>query len=465
MSFSRRSFLALGATSAAFAGLASALAQPTPEDRNEVTGYGPLKPDPAGLFDLPQGFSYRVVSRAGQTMDDGLITPPRFDGMGCFPLGGDQVALVRNHELRTPGTGAFGPADALASKVAAEKVYDRTPAGALLPGGTTSLVWDLRQQRLVTHHLSLAGTSINCAGGVTPEGSWLSCEETEVQRGPDAGKDHGWVFEVPSGLRGLADPVPITGMGRFKHEATATDPRTGIVYLTEDAPDGFCLFYRYLPEDRARLHKGGRLQALGFREGREADPRNWNGAWWKAGDRKKAVWIDMDGVDNPANDLRHRGHAKGAAYFARGEGIFFGDGELYFACTSGGPGRNGQIVRYRPSPQEGRPGEKDRPGEVQLFIEPKDAAVMSMADNLAVAPWGHLFVCEDKYEGKNAVKAVTPKGQVYTFGRNAQQPLPKTPNSEVAGVCFSPDGSTMFVNIYLPGMTLAITGPWRNLRA
>lgn len=467
MSVSRRSFLALAATSAAFGGLARAVAQPAADYRNEITGYGPLKPDPAGVFDLPEGFSYRVVSRAGQPMDDGLLTPGRLDGMACFPARGDQVVLVRNQELRPshPGLSPFGPGEALAARVAGDKVYDRTAAGVPMAGGTTSLVWDLRQQKLVAHHLSLAGTAVNCAGGPTPRRTWLSCEEIELQKGADAGKDHGWVFEVPADLRGLADPVPITGMGRYKHEATATDPRTGIVYLTEDAPDGFCLFYRYLPRDKDRLHEGGRLQALGFREGAEADPRNWDTRWWKPGDRRKVVWIDMDGVDNPANDLRHRGHAKGAAWFARGEGIFFGERELFFACTSGGPGRNGQVMRYRPSPQEGRPGERDRPGEIELSIEPTDAAVMSMADNLAAAPWGHIFICEDKYVGKNGLKGVTPKGQVYTFGRNAADPPgPKAPNAELAGVCFSPDGSTMFVNVYMPGITLAITGPWRSLK-
>ncbi|HEY8571859.1 alkaline phosphatase PhoX [Phenylobacterium sp.] len=454
MSFSRRSFLALAATSAAFGGLQRAYAQ-APEYRNEVTGYGPLKPDPAGIFDLPEGFSYRVVSRAGQPMDDGLLTPGRMDGMGCFPAGRDRVVLVRNHELRPshPGQSAFGPGEALVSRLPADKVYDRTAAGVPMAGGTTSLVWDLKAQTLVAHHMSLAGTAVNCAGGITPRRTWLSCEEVELQKGPDAGKDHGWVFEVPADLRGLADPVPITGMGRYKHEATATDPRTGIVYLTEDAPDGFCLFYRYLPDDRDRLHKGGRLQAMGFRD--RGDPRNWDTRWWKPGEKRKAVWIDLDGVDSPDNALRHRGHAKGAAWFARGEGIFFGDRELYFACTSGGPTRNGQIIRYRPANDE-----------VALFIEPSDAAVMSMADNLAISPYGHLFVCEDKYAGKNGLKGVTPKGQTYTFGRNAvAPPNHKAPNAELAGVCFSPDGSTMFVNVYSPGVTLAITGPWRRFRA
>jgi len=469
MSVSRRSFMALAATSAAFAGLAHAVAQPNgPKD--DITGYGPLIPDPAGVFDLPEGFSYKIVSRAGQPMDDGLLTPGKADGMACFsdPSDRNRVILVRNHEQRPtePDRSAFGKDGALAARVAADRVYDRIPAGLPMDGGTSTLVWDTRQQKLVTHHLSLIGTTVNCAGGATPGRSWLSCEETEYRAGEAGAKDHGWVFEVPADLRGLADPVPITGMGRFKHEATATDPRTGIVYLTEDFADGFCLFYRYLPNDRAKLQAGGRLQALGFAEGASADPRNWQRPFWTVGQRKKVVWIDLDGVDNPHNDLRHRGHGKGAAYFARGEGIYFGDRELFFTCTSGGPTRDGQVLRYRPSPQEGKPGERDHPGEIELFLESNDRTRLSMPDNIAIAPNGHLFICEDKYAGHNMLKAVTPKGQVYTVGRNAAPPaVPGAPNTELAGVCFSPDGSTCFLNIYFPGTTIAITGPWRSLRA
>ena len=464
MSVSRRRFLGFAATSVAFAGLSHAFAQGTPEaSRGEAIGYGDLVPDPAGVFDLPPGFSYKVVSEFGQPMDDGLLTPGRMDGMGAFPAGEGRVALVRNHEVYPADLerSAFGRDGALAGRIDPARVFDRIGERPFA-GGTTTLVWDVREGRLVSHHLSLAGTMLNCAGGVTPEGSWLTCEETVQKAGSQGAKDHGWVFEVPSAARGLVDPQPIKAMGRFRHEATATDPRTGVVYLTEDIGDG--LIYRYLPNDRARLLAGGRLQALGFKGG--GDPRNWDEAWWAQGDWREVVWVDVDEVENPNDDLRKRGQEKGAAPFARGEGLFFGDGELFVACTSAGREKLGHILRYVPSPAEGQPGEADRPGRLQLFVEPQDASVMSMADNLAVAPWGHLFVCEDKGLGRNQLKAVTPEGRVYTFGRNARPPrLPQPVNTELAGVCFSPDGSTLFVNLYSPGTTLAITGPWKDLRA
>ena len=51
---------------------------------------------------------------------------------------------------------------------------------------------------------------------------------------------------------------------------------------------------------------------------------------------------------------------------------------------------------------------------------------------------------------------VTPSGEVCKFARNASS------SSEFAGSTFSPDGTTLFVNIQKPGLSLAITGPWQN---
>lgn len=265
---------------------------------------------------MPEGFSYTVVQRAGDLMSDGLVTPHKLDGMGCFPLDRDRVVLVRNQELKATelDLGAYGKNADLRGKVDQALVYDRNQDGLALSGGTTTVVYDLRKRRVESSYLSLAGSSTNCAGGVTPWGSWLTCEEVLRSAGPHAdgqtlGKSHGWVFEVPSRQKGLAQPVPIAGMGRFKHEAVCIDPRTGIAYLTEDETDGRGLFYRFLPNDRLAPAKGGRLQALGFRDA--GDSRNWSGIDWAPGAWRDAVWIDLDGVDNPDGGLRDRGHAKG----------------------------------------------------------------------------------------------------------------------------------------------------------
>ena len=98
---------------------------------------------------------------------------------------------------------------------------------------------------------------------------------------------------------------------------------------------------------------------------------------------------------------------------------------------------------------------------LQLFVESTDERTLNMGDNITVAPWGHLVVCEDNYSDtiRNHLKGVTPDGRVYTIARNVF-----TGNAEFAGACFSPDGQVLFVNIMYPGMTLAIRGPWTSVR-
>ncbi len=468
MRFDRRSLFTTGAAAFAFTGLAkNVMAQAAASETyiNEVEGYGPLKSDPNGVLDLPEGFSYRVLSQGGETMADGLLVPGQFDGMGCFPLEGSRVALVRNHELkgrsaqhRNWGPGGYNQEHI--SKLDAAKAYDTYKDGRPLPGGTTTLVYDMATGQTVSQHLSLAGTSTNCCGGHTPWGSWLTCEETEeTPNDANVMKDHGYVFEVPSTATGLVDPVPLKAMGRFDHEAVCVDPGTGIVYLTEDKGDG--LFYRFIPTTPGKLAEGGRLQAMGFKDAPGADTTNHDSRVWSPGDWREVIWIDMTDVESPNGDLRKRGHAAGAALVARGEGIFWGQAELYLAATSGGPIQRGQILRYMPSAAEGTSAETEAPGRIQLFVESTDEKALNMGDNLTVAPWGHLVVCEDNYSDttKNHVKGVSPDGKLYTIARNVF-----AGNSEFAGAVFSPDGSTLFVNIQYPGVTFAITGPWSAVR-
>jgi secreted PhoX family phosphatase len=448
MEVSRRQFN-FGLGSLAFAGIAErACAQIPPPAVNEVHGYGPLLRDPNNLIDLPKGFSYRVISRFGNLMDDGFVVPSAGDGMGAFAMGRGKVALVRNHELNFRDS-RFGPFTGDAP--AQIKTYDRLTGGgkAPLPGGTTTLIYDLKSGRVESQYLSLVGTIRNCAGGVTPWGSWLSCEENVTRAGDNVGKDHGYIFEVPASHKGLVDPVPLKAMGRFNHEAACVDPRTGIVYLTEDRDDG--LLYRFLPDAKGELAKGGRLEALAING--VADSRNWDGVAVERGKPLSPRWIPLDNPEAPEDDLRQRGAANGATLFARGEGIWWGKDELYFTCTDGGAIKHGQIYRLRP-------GAGVAADSIDLFYESKNAAAYNYGDNLCVMPTGHLMVCEDQYTDitDNHLRGITPAGKAYQFAKSRVQ-------TEFAGACFSPDGSTFFVNLMWPTMTLAITGPWGQVRA
>jgi Predicted phosphatase len=431
MNTDRRTFLATGSAFAALLASGCVARQSALIGATSASPYGALKLDPAGLLDLPEkGFSYRVISRLGDAMDDGGTVPDRADGMGCFDLGGGKIALVRNHELKVQ----HDAGGALASG------FDKRIGGAVLPGGTTTLVLDAATLEVEREYRSLAGTIRNCAGGITPWGSWLSCEEDVTRAGEGVGHDHGWVFEVPATAPGLIDPVPVKAMGRFNHEAAAVDPETGIVYMTEDRDDG--LVYRFIPNTPTNLVNGGKLQALAM-DG-IADSRNWNDAALATGTMRSVRWVDLDNVESPDDDLRLRGAAKGAMLFARGEGIHMGAGELYFCCTSGGAAKLGQVFRFVPG--------ADR---LELFFESTSPDQFNYGDNLTVSPNGHLIVCEDQYTDvvDNHLRGITPDGLAYPFARLRTQ-------TELAGACWSPDGRTLFVNAYSPTATLAISGPW-----
>jgi secreted PhoX family phosphatase len=429
--------------------------------RNQVVeGFGPLLPDPAGILDLPAGFRYTVVARQGDRMSDGLLMPGQPDGMAAFAGPDGTTVLVCNHELNpaTPELGPFGEDYALLSKLDPALLYDAGHLKTPGMGGTTTLVYDTRSGKLLRSHLSLAGTERNCAGGPTPWDSWISCEETTAGVDELHETDHGWNFEVPSGADGPVRPLPLKAMGRFNHEAIAVDPASGAVYETEDRPDG--LIYRFLPKTPGALAEGGRLQALVIRDQAACDTRNWgDGPAIACGDRFAVAWMDLAETDAPKDDLRLRGFAGGAARFARGEGMWHGNGAIYFACTNGGAAKKGQIWKYTPSAAEGTAGESASPGTLELFVEPNDGGLVDNADNLTVAPWGDLIVCEDG-SGEQFLVGVTPDGGIYKFGRNAM-----ASNSELAGATFAPDGSTLFVNVQHAGLTLAITGPWRSARA
>lgn len=471
MSHSRRQFLQ---SSAAFAVGFSGLQQFVAAEGFETASYSPaesslraaglgsLVSDPNGMLDLPEGFAYRVISRVGETMDDGLYVPGMPDGMASFEGPDGLTILIRNHEITPNQASPFGPQAQLLDQIDRRDVYDHGREGKPCIGGTTTLLFDTKKQEVVKQFLSLTGTVRNCAGGPTPWGTWITCEEASDRPGSNLYKGvdtfcqqyHGYPFEVPASAEmKLAKPIPLKAMGRFRHEAVAVEPNSGIVFQTEDIDDG--LIYRFIPTHPGRLSEGGVLQALVLDEHPSADTRNWSDEFsLSVGEKHTVRWIDMEDVESPNDDLRLRGFAAGAARFARGEGMWYSDGSIYFACTTGGAAKVGQLWKYTPSESEGQWGERDDPGTLELFVEPNDSNLVANADNLTASPWGDLVVCEDRY-GEDEVRlvGVTPVGKLYTLGHYHAR-------TELAGANFSPDGSTLFVNLQHEGLTLAITGPW-----
>ncbi len=437
MRLSRRNFLTLTGLSATGILLASPLknfyTKLATGKSISTQGFGELIPDSNKLLDLPKGFQYRIFSKVGDTMSDGNPVPMNHDGMAAFDGGDGTTILVRNHEVNPFQTPAV-----IASE---DKKFDR-----LSPGGTTTLIVD-QDRRLVKDYVSLAGTSRNCAGGATPWGSWISCEEhtiTPMEIPPNTpvyvSRKHGYNFEVPS-KGGLADPIPLVAMGRFNHEAIAVDPKTGYIYQTEDRKNS--AIYRFRPHEYGNLKGGGILEALKIKEMSQVN----TSINFPIGEPKPVEWVKIENVDPDNDSVRYEAFSKGAAIFKRGEGACYGNNEIYWTCTSGGEAGYGQVFRYDPIANT-----------VELFVESKGQGQLDYPDNITFTPFGHLMLCEDGAD-EQFIVGVNQAGELYKFARNAIN------NKEFAGACFSPDGQTMFVNIQNPGITFAIWGPWDKIGA
>ncbi len=275
MSIARRSILTGSAATVGLvvAGSVPSLAEARPSRPGAAPSGGrrpfpPLVDDPDGLLALPPGFAYQVVTYAGKTkLRDGAPTPSNHDGTAVFDAKGDRLRLIQNHEL--PAGSTLGVPHVKGT------VYDPT---ALNGGGCTVIETDHRGRNL-GEWVGISGTLTNCAGGPTPWGSWLTCEETETKSGAAwTGKDgtsgvysrdHGYVFEVFAD--GKAIPEPIKAFGRYAHEALAVDPERRRVYLSEDASTPNGLFYRWTAPRGVTLEPGiakrlgptdGKLEAM-----------------------------------------------------------------------------------------------------------------------------------------------------------------------------------------------------------
>jgi secreted PhoX family phosphatase len=432
-------------------------------------GYGPLIPtadlrDGGARMALPEGFQYRSFSVAGDMMSDGNRVPLAHDGMGVFNMPDGRFRLVRNHEDRNSAGNGSVAVDGNA--------YDRRG------GGTTTLIVNPFTRELEGDFVSLSGTAVNCAGGVTPWGSWITSEETNV--GPTATgwtKQHGYNFDVPAAANGTVPAVPLPAMGRFAHEAVAVDPETWVVYQTEDngSTSGF---YRFIANTPGRLSDGGTLEMLAI-EGRfNYDTRTGQ----TRGVALPVTWVPIANPNPPGTGstaVYDQGRVLGAARFARLEGCWYGNGAIYFDATSGGNAGAGQVWEYRPD---------GNGGTLTLIFESPSAEVLDSPDNLAVSPQGAILLCEDG-DADQYVRGVTLDGEIFDFALNLQN------DYEWAGATFAeapaswndvkirgkhkPLGSrwdrvTLFVNRQgatsgsnpplggNEGMTFAIWGPWQN---
>ncbi len=408
-------------------------------------GYGELVEAGPELA-LPAGFSYSVVSRGGAPMADGVPTPGAFDGMAAFAMPNGNVRLIRNHENRDlPFTARL--------KGKPETAYDRK-AGACVTTLELQLSAD-GTPTLVKDFISINGTSINCAGGPTPWGSWLTCEETTEGKQIGWEQEHGYIFEIPASADGPVEAVPLKAMGRFVHEAVAVDPETGIVYETEDRQ--IAGFYRFIPSERGVLRAGGRLEMLAI-AGRE----NYDTAdGQRVGVDLPVTWVEIRNPDpgtlwGEDNNVFAQGFTRGGARFSRLEGCWYGDRSIYFHATNGGDARLGQVWRYRPGSTAADGG------TLTLIFESPSRDVLNAPDNITVSPRGGIVICEDNEAP--FVRGLTTDGAIFDIAKNLVNP------TEFAGACFSPDGKVLFVNIMgstvdagrHQGYTLAIRGPWET---
>ena len=350
---------------------------------------GELGPPDSNGLRLPRGFSSRVVARSGERVkaDDDFVWHPAPDGGACFGVDDGGWIYVSNSEI----WGKKGGASALRFSAAGE-----------VTGG----------------YSILQGTSGNCAGGATPWGTWLSCEEV----------DRGRVWECDP--HGKSPAIERRSLGLFRHEAAAVDPERGQIYLTEDESDG--RLYRF---DASRTAK--------------ADWDLDSGVLYVAEvlqDRSQVRWHP---VPNPTPSLTEeptRRQVLASTRFKRAEGACFHRGRLYFTTT-----QDERVWQYEPSSS-------------QLSVLYDDdffeKAVLTGVDNITASDSGDLLVAEDG--GDMQVVLLSAEGTV----EPALQVVGH-PDSEITGPALDPSGTRLYFSsqrgstgIHEAGVTFEVAGPW-----
>jgi secreted PhoX family phosphatase len=430
-------------------------------DARHGVGYGPLVPDPRGILALPAGFTYRVLTHSGKTrLESGESTPSNHDGTAAFDGPRGTTLLVNNHELKGPRANWTHPVP-----LTEGLVYD--PAAA---GGCT--VVEVRPDGRVAEWVGIAGTSTNCAGGRTPWGTWLTCEENSDKAGVNGmTKDHGYVFEVdPVDRRANRDPKPLKFFGRYDHEAVVIDPKRGHAYLTEDASGPNGLFFRWTPP-KGFTYGHGKFRELADDAGVLQAPKCFDAGGRFVDDLSRATrigtvygvdWVDVPDRDARTTPVRKQFGDRDVTRARKLEGMWWGDGGAYivssYARDESPVQHDGQVWFYDPK-------RRTLTLKVLLGVNPDPAkdGPFDGPDNITVSPYGGLVIAEDG-EGVQHLFGATDSGRTYPIARNelniGTEEEPEY--SEFTGVTFSPDGRTLYANIQTPGIMLAITGPWKR---
>lgn len=346
------------------------------------TGYGPLQPPDGNGLALPSGFTSRVVAVAGQVVGStGYVFPADPDGAATFARDGGGWIHVVNHESFAPNGGA--------SRIEFDADGTIADAGRIL-----------------------TGTTRNCAGGATPWGTWLSCEEIDTGR----------VWECdPTGQRAA---VAHDGLGRFNHEAVALDPDGRFAYLTEDRPDGG--LYRFELATPGDLSTG-RLDVL-------------------CQEASELLWRPIPDPDGSPTATRYQ--VPTTKPFNGGEGIVWSGDSVYF--TTKGDNR---VWRHHPIDTTSSVLAADG---LSVFFDGNAVSpvVLSGVDNITYGPRGGLFVAEDGGDM-----------QVVMLLGSDPQPVAQVvgvTGSEITGPSFTPDGSRLYFSSQRnPGTTYEVSGPWK----
>jgi secreted PhoX family phosphatase len=475
----------LGAGTAAAAAPSSFPSNGRPNDGNDGgRPFPPLQDDPNGILALPHGFAYTIASQVGQTdlaFGQGK-TPDFHDGTAVVGADRRSFTLIQNHEM-TPNMSAFGVPHV------AGTVYD---PGSVNASGCTVLTTDGRGNR-TDEWVGISGTVRNCAGGATPWGTWLTCEETFITAGAtwSAGgatgayeKNHGYVFEVFPGRSDQQLPKPIKAFGRFEHEAIAVEPNRTRAYLTEDSSGPNGLVYRWTAPRGVRLGAGianklgdtsGAFEAMQILlDDGSVLPDVAYITSAQLGRPFKVAWTPVPDREATGTPIRSQFADGTVTRGKKFEGIWSADRGAYivnsfaFGATdlpADATKHDGMVwyydyddetitlVTYFPHNTLAE-GEGPTPRFQDLLFDGPD--------NVSVTPWGTLVLAEDGVRASHVLSAV-PGGPTYAIARN--QLANGTSNgvstfSEFTGPTFSPDGKVLFVNIQSPGITLAITGPW-----